>query len=1082
MSNTLSSTDAPVDMIQSFTSLSTLLMAVPDLPALVGQDTSEPIAPEQWMVEFGQPLADRFHTALTQFWASACPAIGSVHQGSARDVMTRLLRDIDLAEILGLLELRQITLEQANALQKLLSGGESANSFIVTTEMANRIIAWPVDVVVSAADKPGSPVHGVWLIRPDAVIERFASDRDLLRHLSLLMADTQQRQALASMLTGAEQDAVDAWLAEGSVLEFTLRPAATNVHASRVARLMAVQASNAFALHHDLARLSDAQHILAHAEHVRGLSGLAAAQSKRVEQLLSRTRRARVPNWLSGADESERTEFARRGEQQAACLARLDEHVEPLGSYKSFAHWYLRDELRKYGIGLDPAQIEICRTYSFTVCGKALSHGKWMPLADLVFSDYYTAQGHALTHLGLAPEDIAAGLTDEQVSNIIRSNDLRIIYPQKVQALFYSAPVLQSFIDLQNARLATSLFAARLQGIVDARLLAVFDELRTVQDRPNQAGISAHSVVLDDELVLAEVMVLGYPDTQGDSFLLYTPNGPEGRDWVRCINIAQVRHEVAGWMSTAQGRAYLEGQVPFSQRARMTQVVERLRTAAHLITPEMVAICACDSSTWRAIVNAPVLRQVECRVEAPQMLTPSWYTAASVEARHTLARLDVEIQAVTQEYTHITDIPAYADFARDSLQAWFDSTRSYDPTRRRIEDFRLEVKGQWRSLVWVAMYGVEPGTDVGALNVLAPLGADSFERELVADLMAKYLQANDVPTQYTQRLQALFLDTASSQRDWRETLYLRLTQLDMQRACLLLSLDPLARVGISLSTVNFLMETADTLHRIDGGSPMPSGITQPGLYHLGIKGEQVRGVYVVRHLVNQRLVDVLYTPSAPDNLWWRPLDQIGKAIEQGGLGPYLRDRVPFSHLERFDRFLEKLSNAGYSSEFTGSRVGPHARVKNVLGEHDALIRNILQDVDASTVSKAELLSALIIERGLQVLGVLALPFPPARMALGGLQVVMTLYQAARSYHMADNAQAAWHFLDAAVGIAGLTGLLGKPQDLFLEKLFKGPPPKLAEKMIAQLSDRLVGELDSYLRSVTIPQASDVPTHRWLKGV
>lgn len=1041
---------AELDLIQSFTSLTALMLSMPA--------TSE------------HPPGE-YDAALKSFWAEDCPAIGSLHTGTAREVFAKLLRDSVLAEVQVLRSNRDLSWEQASALESLLEDRPDSPAYGIASQVGQQYVYWPFDVLVTAAERSSDPAHGYWLLSADRIMQRFGTDRDVVQSMHLAFADPDKRQAIIDLLPHPQQALINTWLQGGAAPEFELRATPGNLFTRQVNRLLEAQEREAANLAQGSGEAS-----------IATLGGFTVARSMKLEQWLGRLRRSRTPDWLKEADEQTRQDFAARGTSLAQCIGSLDNLLSPLGTYQAFAQAHLSEALRSRGIELDPAEIEVTRDCSFRLQDKSFSHLERLPLIQLAFTGLFEGRDGLGVELSVDETTSAAGLTPQLVAQLLGSADLRVSYTRQLRDRYFSAPVLQAVVDLESARLGTSLFAASHQGVLTASLLADLDGLRNAMDRPNTAGVKAYSVTLDNgRFVLTDVLVLGYPDDGSESLLLYAPQSPTGSDWLKCAGSRQVRHEIGGWIASEQGRHYLMDQVSPSQREPLRLLLEHLRNKAHLITEQMLAIEEQPSTTWREIVNAVALRQVERRVEASYMLTPNWYAAASDADRWQLARLDIEIAAMTREYRKITDIPGFAAYARNRLQAWFDSARPHDRSRRNVDDYMITLDGQSRSLVWLAMQGVERGTDVSTLPVWAGRALSQEEGEIVSDLTARFLEAHDIPTEFTQALQASFLAPSSDQKAWRETLHLRITQLEMRRACLQLKLDPVARKAADAEMLAVLELIADNLSLPYGGNRTYEGFDQKGLYHLQIKGEKLRGLYVCRNIDTGKPNDMLYTPQAPDGIWYRPIEKIGAAIRDGGLGPYLRDRSPHSHLPRFDRFIEKLEAAGYSAQFTSSRVGAHSLVKYFSREHDALVRAILEDVDASTVSKAERLSALMIERGLQGLSVLTLLFPPARPVVGALQVFKSLYEAAVSYRAGDSAQAAWHFLDAALKVASVTGVASKPQSGLLASIFKGPPPKLAEKMIDKFSDRLTGELDSYLRSVTIPEKGDMPSHAWLKG-
>ncbi|WP_457357614.1 hypothetical protein [Pseudomonas sp. TE3610] len=928
----------------------------------------------------------------------------------------------------------------------------------------------------------GAVGQAVWLLPRDGAIQRFASQQDVVQHLTLIFGQAAQWQTLLGMMSHSQQLRVNRHLQAGEAPRFSFALSSKDVFSERVAALQSAQYDGLSTIVEQLAAITTQEGRQTVAEQVRGLVGFQAALSRKWLQCLSAMRQAHTPDWLKYASAEDQAEFSARGKHYAQCLEAVDGKVGKLKDNEVFALAYLRDELGKYGIDRDPARVKVTLQTSTVLGGRTLTHQRQLTLAKLAINGLPDQPGNP-PRLQVADADQAGGLTAEIVRKIVQQHELRIVYPGLLRDRHTDDDLINAMQDLQVARLSNSLHGARLQGVIPASLLATFDDLRDASLPPEQRGIGTYFVHLDsDQYMLADVLVLKYADTGGEAFLLYAPHSPDGADWLKCNSSKQVLDTIGGWMGTAAGRAYLLAQVAWSDRARLSLFMERVALTPHVVKPESVKLNHSVFASWRQMAALMAYRQTVRVIDESQILTPDWYITAGRAERQTLTRLDNDIAALTKEYRAITRIPALLDYARQTLQAAFDSDPKYSHSSSRydVDRFELQINGQWRSLVWVAINGVAGGTDVAQLPVATTAKVGNAERGIVADLMARFLASHDVPEDYTRTLQQMFLDPAADQRAWRTQLHVRITQLELDRARLQLQLDPQQRQRIDARSRVLQAGRPIDLGAVSS-SAMPQGKQQAGIYHLQVKDEQVQGVYVFRDVVKGGHVDVVYTPHAPDGVWFRSIADLGKAIEHDGLGPYLRDRVPFKHLPRFDRFLDKLANAGYSSDFIASRVGVHGLVSSFTSEHDAMILGILRDVDASTVSKAERFSALVIERMFQALGVLALPFPPARMALGVTKVLIDLYKAVEAYRYADRAQAAWHLLDAALGVASVVGVAGKPQELFLEKLFKGPPPDLAEKMIDNFSGRLQDELDSYLRSVTIAEKGDAPTHAWLQA-
>lgn len=1073
--------DAPLDMIQNFASINTLLASIPALDRFGARTSSEVLQRALWNEGTGGPLLETYKAALREFWDKPAPATGSDHLGSAHEVLAQLFRDGALAELQWLKATRKITWEQAGNLTKMLEDTGAGIARRVTTSISKYVVYLPFDVLVDPAGT-GNAGYAVWLLPHGGQLAKFPDERTLLKHLSSLFLKLDQRQAILAMLPPAEQTRVEAQLRTTEGLQLSLSTMAGGLFTSRVKGLRTSQDTQLFGLNRELSLISDPAARQGRIEHIRSLGGLDVAQSNWMEALLAKIRREQVPEWLRSAAKDDASLFATRGKQQAACLQRVDEAVAPLSSYLSFAHAYLTDQLTGLGIAVDPARVEVNLSDAFIVDGRECAYQRKKSLMALELSDLY---GHdeSRTTIRLTDADQAAGLTEGVVRSLVQSKDLRVAYPQELSACYSSAPVNNALVDLQDARIASSLVAAKMQGVFSAQTFELLDGLREPYVALHKFAVATYSVALaNGGFQLADALVLSVQDQGETVFLLYAPNSPAGQDWLEHRNQQQVLDTIIGWTGTLEGRSYLLGQVPFMARAGLVPHLDMMAATPHLITRTSVQLTHSRHARWRDLLASMVGRQTSRILDETKVLTPSWYIDAGLKARRKMVRLDCEISLVTQMYRAATQISTFGEFTRERLQHAFDNdpSRSHDSRRWNVGKFEIKLAGQWRSLVWLAMNGVERGTDVSKLPVKAHVDASLNDREIVSDLMARFLSKNDAPNDYEALLESTLLDPSAPGRDFRNTLFLKLSQLELDRARMQLALDPQAREGIHPQSM--VLPGQGTINlSLEKGS-IPYHTKESGIYHLKIKGEKVRGVYLFRDLVNNAPVDVVYTPHAPDGIWFRPVDDIAGAIEHNGLGTYLRERVPFKHLARFDRFLQKLEAAGYSSAFTreDERVGAYEMVRSFPREHDAMIRSILTDVDASTTSKVERFTTMIVARTIQVLGVVTLPFPPARMALGVAKVLMSLYQAAEAYRTADRAQAAWHLLDAALGVASLAGVSGKPQEKFLEALFKGPPPDLAEKMISKFSDRLTDELDTYLRSITIPKKGEAPTQTWLQ--
>lgn len=1032
--------DPMLDIVQSFSALQVLLLSVPSL-------------------ELGGS-APRYLAQLKEFWDGPCPQVGAEHKGSSREVFIALQQNAAQAQARWLREHRQASAEQAEQLENVLSAKDGKGCHNVCISAGKRVIRLPLNVLISPETLSGSSEFSAWLMSTDSTLRKFGSERSLREELARQMLDPEKRQALVSMLSASEQASLKTHDGLWTYDRFSLEPCKGGVFEARVKRLLDAQSDGVQHLIYAESTLSQDA-----CERLARLNGFAQAQATQLEKLLDQHRRIRQPQWLKSADAESREEFFKCGKQLEEKRVELDTLMAEMMTPESFAQHILGLELSALGITLDPSKVQVNVAYDFEVNGRTLNYQKTVTLVQLAMNDHFDRPAMAQTTLGLNTHDLEAGLTEEIVRVVIEAHDIRGDYTDALRQRYASPEVGQAMQELLEARLALALIAARMQGHITNQGYTLLDALRQ-----SAAGLEAqrcgiHWVSLNNgSIPLTDVMVVSYAADDGDQFLLYAPGAPSGQDIQTFNHLTALRNELGLWISSEAGRNYLLGQVLVTSRAALSALLETLRLKPSLIDAQTLHISSGQVASWPDAVNSVCRRQADLQVAEVNGETPTWYLKAGMHSRRYLTRLDAELQALNQEYVRITQIPRFEDFSRTLLQDAFDAYTPKYRARIDVDQHQVELQpGQWLSLVDVAMAGVDYGVDVTRLRVS---GLISMElREIIADMLARFLREHDAPTAYTRAVESAFMKKDSPDREWRQDVHFRINQLEMQRARLIGSMNR----SINAKTNVFLMALVNNLDQLKGIEQHPERITQSGLYAFGVKGERVQGVYVFREKIDGGYVDTLYTPNAPDGIGFRDIKAFASSIEHGGMGPYYRERVPFNHLPRFDRFLQKLEDAGYSSQFTESRVGPFWRIEDFRAEHDRLIRAVLADVDASTTSKGERISKLVIERALTALSIALLPFPPAQAVLGAVLVTRSLILGVQAYQRAEHAVAAWHLLDAALGVASLAGVAGRPKQLFMEALFKGSPPKLVDKMVSQLQGKLSGQLRGYLESITVPE-------------
>lgn len=193
-----------------------------------------------------------------------------------------------------------------------------------------------------------------------------------------------------------------------------------------------------------------------------------------------------------------------------------------------------------------------------------------------------------------------------------------------------------------------------------------------------------------------------------------------------------------------------------------------------------------------------------------------------------------------------------------------------------------------------------------------------------------------------------------------------------------------------------------------------------GVYAFDVQDiRRIDGVYIFRLHVANGIQDYLYTPEAPDQVAFRPLNEFVRDIRfrTGPFREYYIKRVKLVDQQVVNNYFDRL-------QATVDTPKPHAvswkaRIKFLVQFEANEYRRILSDVDERTTSLNELIAKLVYDNAILVASVVSVFVPPVGSVITAVTLFKNLYDASQAHLRGDYAVAAGHLKDVVTGMVSL---------------------------------------------------------------
>ncbi|WP_448110330.1 dermonecrotic toxin domain-containing protein [Pseudomonas lini] len=737
-----------------------------------------------------------------------------------------------------------------------------------------------------------------------------------------------------------------------------------------------------------------------------------------------------IPEWLAGASEEDRQYYFDTEQSLAKNEQVLDELLAETKSLKAFAHFYAQEIIRTLTDELiDPERIFVNVRHTFYVGQQKVVQRNRPTLPEFLINGLYDAATVPLEII-LEGEELPSGFTEQDLLDVMGDASMRSFYAEKFEEKYRDETVLRALQAMLDSRTDLSSFSAKLQGHISDEGLDIVD--RAIQGAENHSLGSL--TLVGSDVALRGVIVYCGPQGEDGPCVLYSPETPGGQVWYEFISIRQLDFHVADLTRLPEGRSYLLQQSHVSDRHRLDaymRLIQQLPSQWRGIQRDLWPTFGPGALRQAVLLNVDWLRG---EVEA---VIPAGYRSASSYKQKYFARLNTELKALTRLATRETALISYEKFA-------------YNLIKKRAEDVLAE-NGETvivnPDLIVVELDGSQeltlsqliikerhiteesgPIHNPGLYPKLRLLpGHPAISDQLMADVLMKYIvgwsKTLRPGEKYIDMLSTDYLDKNAPGFALKRDVHVNVQLHEMQRAALseLFSsrLDKQQQWGIE-GAIDRLREPepSDRWEYEEPESPQRNGV-----YMFHLEGCRIEGVYVFRMMNNGVAEDLLYTPHAPDDRWFRPLAEFARSVKVKGLGSYYCKRAKFTDQRVVGAYIEKVQRS--STDVEPPRLQFDSRVRDFSHCYADMIGQVINGVDAQTTSLVEVVGKLVYDAAVAAVTVVGCVFPPIGFGLSAVVIAKGVFDGAKAYHEGDYKALFASYLDCMLELATMRiGKLG----------------------------------------------------------
>lgn len=524
--------------------------------------------------------------------------------------------------------------------------------------------------------------------------------------------------------------------------------------------------------------------------------------------------------------------------------------------------------------------------------------------------------------------------------------------------------------------------------------------------------------------------------------VFFAPGEPSGKVWHAVADSEEANSRLHNW--AIRHPEFLSQQASSRYQTSLRNFLRELERSVRAWKSESVRLVDLSQSLREPPLAGVVSEQVNWDKFEAIALAPPNYRTATFDERQEFASLNTQLKALYTVEGREAALVSYEKFAYSLIKERVEGVLkergevvTVNPDLIRVEFGPLE-KMSLTSVITQekAFYAVENDrlpVDSYPRFRLEP-GHPPIKKLNILDL-ASWSRTLRPGEKYIEMLHSVYLNPGDPFYAFRRDLHVERQLAEMNRA----ALSAYFQGQVSREVFHDFKQGIASLRTPDanGGPVMgdyPVNENSVYQFHLG-RRRPVEGVYVFRFMTGREVKDYLYTPQAPDGIWFRPLGHFDSSVRINDLRQYYIDRVHHQNrtfaVEYFDELLASTRTV------KAPDLEVNSRVRNFSRSYEQMIRRVIDDVDAKTTSLAEIITKVTYDTVALAAQVVSLVIPPVGLAVSAVQITKNMIEGIEAYHYRDRAKVADHVKAALIELAtlgyGKYKELGKPAVSSLQK-------------------------------------------------
>lgn len=746
---------------------------------------------------------------------------------------------------------------------------------------------------------------------------------------------------------------------------------------------------------------------------------------------MQRLQALNMPSWLKHASGDEQVSYELFDSEYRRRAAATSQLLAGLESVEEYALLKVDDYIRGHlGYRIDPRKVFITLEDKWPSPTSGL-HATYRKSLFEYALDGLPSVDAAGARVDLPEHGNHPAFTFEFIKELIAHLDLRHHYRQELEARYRRPDTQRALLHQRDSALALSLWAQRLQHHISDESVELVMALRTDQPRQGATRTTGGLEVGGKGNQLRDVIVFSEHTTTDQRHVLYAPGAPGGRDMFEFGSWRQLYHEVAGWSATPNGREYLISQSAPASRVAMAAFMNSVSQKPTVWKEQDVREVAVPESNFEdsllMLINTKLGYQL---AELPPVIGGG-RNAAGYERRQQLALFDARVEFLKKSYEKSMQLISYAHFARLAGETYISNVLKRKGVELTINPDTVYFDLNERARKPTPDFG--PNTDLVTLTqllmndfiydlderapVYSSIGQDisQLSVEVIREVLAAHLGEK-----YIEILKEEYSDRKHPDHTMRMALFAQRTFFEVQRDIAITSLEK----GFTEEQYVWANDLLATVYpdRPDNSSSAVQGVESSSINQLYLNGRLIEGVLVFKNTDTDAAdFNLVYTPNAPDGIRFRNYGIFVSTLNSPGMGAYYYNRVSYKNQPAIGSFFSELER-NRQQAMQSMTIDANDRVRDLQVLHEAMIKRMMQDVDAQSLSGAEGFASSLYTLVKWTGTILLLPFPPAALAWGLLNTSIDLARGYLAYLDGDRAAASPYYFWGVLGL--VLGALG----------------------------------------------------------